>query len=182
MEINLMLNGLKETDTHIFFLGSYLSNFYKIRFKYILDDSKKEVNFDSSEQLFMWFKAFHFKDKNIANKILDAKEPNEAKPLGRKVKDYRSGSEKEFDVFEWDKVRYEYMLKALRAKFNEKTMKEALLDTGNKILVEGSPVDKVWGVGLNYNDERILDKSNWNGTNLLGKALMEVRDEIRKMK
>ena len=56
-------------------------------------------------------------------------------------------------------------------------MKEALLDTGNKILVEGSPVDKVWGVGLNYNDEYILDSSNWKGSNLLGKALMEVREE-----
>lgn len=179
MVTNIMTNGLREADTHIYFLGSYLSNFYKIKFKYVLDTTKEEVIFDSSEQLFMWFKAYHFKDEEIANKILKAKEPNHAKPLGRLVSDYRDGTKKPFDEIEWDKVRYNYMLKALRAKFKEKEMSKALLNTGDKILVEGSPVDTVWAVGLNYNDNRILDPNNCLGTNLLGKALMEIRDEIR---
>ena len=58
--------------------------------------------------------------------------------------------------------------------------KKFLEKTGNKILVEGSPLDRIWGVGLHYKDNKILDENNWRGKNLLGKALMEVRKEIFK--
>jgi ribA/ribD-fused uncharacterized protein len=54
-----------------------------------------------------------------------------------------------------------------------------LLDTGDKILVEGNAKDNIWAVGLDWNDDRILDPSNWNGQNLLGKVLMELRTELK---
>ena len=65
-------------------------------------------------------------------------------------------------------------------KFSQNEIfKQKLLETGNRILVEASPVDKIWGVGLDENDENILDESKWKGQNLLGKALMEVRKMLK---
>ncbi len=66
------------------------------------------------------------------------------------------------------------------AKFSQnKDLKIFLLSTGNKVLVEASPYDKVWGVGLTKQDENITDPNNWLGINLLGFALMTVRDMLR---
>jgi len=65
------------------------------------------------------------------------------------------------------------------AKFSSSHfMKDAILSTYPKILVEASPYDKIWGVGLGENDDLILDEKNWDGMNLLGKALMNVRKEL----
>ncbi len=66
-----------------------------------------------------------------------------------------------------------------REKFRQNPpLAAALLATGDTILVEASPYDRIWGVGLKWNDPRILDQSLWLGTNLLGKALMKVRDVL----
>ena len=57
-------------------------------------------------------------------------------------------------------------------------LKEILLATGDHIIVEASPYDRIWGVGLSEENDDLY-KGNWNGQNLLGKALMEVREKLR---
>ena len=118
----------------------------------------------------MWLKATWFNDQEIADKILQAKTPKEAKALGREVRG--------FDEKEWEGARESAMWNAVLAKFrqNEK-LKEILLsdEFKGKQFVEGSPVDKIWGVGLMWDDPKIDDEKNWAGINLLGKVLDKVR-------
>lgn len=79
----------------------------------------------------------------------------------------------------WDEKRYGVMVDILKIKFQNPTLKEILLRTGNLELVEGSPYDAIWGVKLDWMSDEILDRNNWRGSNLLGKALMEVREYYR---
>jgi hypothetical protein len=129
--------------------------------------------FTNSEQLFMYLKAKHFKDENSALNIVQyGGDPKTAKDLGRTVKNYNEE--------EWSKYRENSMYIAIRAKFESSSkLKKQLLETGNKILVEGTPFDPIWGVKIKWDDDRILDEKNWNGLNLLGKVLMKVRRDIK---
>ncbi|WP_276627963.1 NADAR family protein, partial [Fusobacterium sp.] len=112
-----------------------------------------------------------FNDNDIFNKIMNSKHPKEYKELGRKIKNFSDSK--------WNENKYQIVLKGNIAKFsqNEK-LKAFLLNTGTKILVEASPYDKIWGIGLSAEQENIENPLTWNGENLLGFALMEVRDLI----
>ena len=118
-------------------------------------------------------KALLFNDNEIFNEIMKANHPKEYKELGRKIKN--------FSDLKWNENKYQIVLKGNIAKFsqNEK-LKAFLLNTGIKILVEASPYDKIWGIGLSADQENIENPLTWNGENLLGFALMEVRDLISK--
>lgn len=103
---------------------------------------------------------------------MKAKKPKEYKDLGKKVKNFKH------DI--WDTHKRDIVFKCNMAKFTQhKTLRDKLLSTGNKILVEASPYDDIWGVKLKKDDVRILDKSTWLGQNLLGYILMDVREEIK---
>jgi ribA/ribD-fused uncharacterized protein len=154
-----------ETDTHIFFWGdaSPFSNFYQP-----ITIETKINKFSSSEQLFMYIKALSFSDQKIAEAILKTNKPYMAKQLGREVEG--------FNEEHWAGIRYQAMLLACMEKFKQNEgVRKYMLSTGNKILVEASPYDKVWGIGLYPTDPLCLDEKNWKGENLLGKVLMEVR-------
>ncbi|MPS63779.1 MAG: DUF1768 domain-containing protein [Chryseobacterium sp.] len=127
----------------------------------------------TAEHYMMAGKAKLFNDEEILGKILEANSPNQAKSLGRKVKN--------FDPKIWDEHKYEIVKQGNLLKFsqNEK-FKEFLLSTNDKILVEASPYDKIWGIGMLETDTRAENPLLWNGENLLGFALMEVRDELRR--
>jgi len=158
----------KVTDTHVYFWGDpTLSNWGPSEIMW------KKNKFENSEQAFMWEKALCFGDLEIANEILKNSNPSVAKNLGRKVRNY--------DDAKWAKYRYTIMFEICLAKFSQNDdQRKTLLNTGDRILVEGSPYDKVWGVGLHWTDDAILNEDNWNGQNLLGKALMEVRKLLLK--
>jgi ribA/ribD-fused uncharacterized protein len=160
---------MRETETHIYFWGTFLSNWIPNDLRIIY----KSRLFTNSEQLFMYLKAEYFCDWVIAEEIIDlGQDPKTAKDLGRKVKGY--------DESEWSKVRENMMYKAISAKFaSSLELQEKLLDTGNKILVEGTPFDPIWGVMIHWKDDAILDDSNWKGQNLLGKVLMRVRQDLK---
>lgn len=163
---NLTMQPERVTNTHVYFWGSYLSNWYECRFKY------KNLNFYNTEQAFMWEKAVYFGDMKIAEEILRTPNPKENKALGRKVKN--------FNANEWTKVSFQIMVDVNNEKFTQnRLLKSNLLETGNKILVEASPKDNIWGIGLIWSDDRVLDDFNWIGLNLLGKALMVVRENIK---
>lgn len=79
----------------------------------------------------------------------------------------------------WDENRYQIMVDILKAKFANPVLNQILIETGDLELVEGSPYDAIWGVKLDWKRNEILDRRNWRGRNLLGKALMEVREYYR---
>ena len=146
-------------------VNGYLSNFYPVEFKM---DGK---TFTSSEQAFMFKKAIYFKDNHNASLILKARTPKEAKALGRKVRN--------FNQDEWSRVSSDIMEEVLICKFSQNNdIKKKLVDTGDSELVEASPYDRIWGVGVRITDA--LDKRMWKGQNKLGKALTNVRELIKE--
>jgi ribA/ribD-fused uncharacterized protein len=98
-------------------------------------------------------------------------DPNKQRSLGRKVKN--------FDNSIWDKNKEKILYTALQAKFTQDIeLKKKLLSTKNKTLVEASPFDRIYGIGLSETNPKALDKKTWRGQNLLGKTLMKVRKII----
>ena len=120
----------------------------------------------------MWSKAILFEDFEVAERILKVgDDPATAKKLGRAVKG--------FNAARWDSVRYEIMKEGLTLKFTQNPpLKEALISTGDAVLVEASPYDKIWGIGMSEVSAIKAGESKW-GQNLLGKALMEVRESLK---
>lgn len=154
------------TDTHIFFWGSVFSNWYISEFDY------KGHHFHNTEQAFMWEKAMHFNDDEMAQLILATPNPRENKALGRKVRG--------FDVEKWIIISFPIMVAVNIEKYSQNyELKQILLSTDEKILVEASPYDKIWGIGLRQDDDNCLDETKWQGMNLLGKALMQVRKLLK---
>jgi len=129
------------------------------------------VRYNCAEQYMMAEKARTFGDGETLEKILASDKPRVIKNLGREVRG--------FDPAKWDAVKYGIVVKGNTAKFSQDSkLKEFLLSTGGAELVEASPVDEIWGIGLAEGDSGIRDKANWKGQNLLGKALMDARAVI----
>lgn len=158
--------GMRFTDDMVTFFGSNapFSNFYTHAFEW------KGYVVKSSEYAFMIEKALMF-EPSKALLTARARTPKEAKALGRSIQN--------FCPQKWDNERYGIMVEILKAKFASPHLKKILLDTGERELVEGSPYDAIWGVKLDWRSDEILDRNKWRGRNLLGEALMEVRDFYR---
>lgn len=132
------------------------------------------VTYTSAEQYMMAEKAKLFGDEEIRAEILNTDDPRMCKALGRKVKN--------FDKAVWDKEKEHIVRKGNAKKFLQNSaLRNFLLSTGDKVLVEASPTDRVWGIGLGQNNPNALDPQKWRGQNLLGFALMNVRDFIAFM-
>ena len=145
----------------------FLSNWY------LSDFTVDGVSFSSMEQYMMYQKAVVFKDKDIASKILKTDDVERIKEYGRQVSNY--------DDTVWNDVRQIVIYKGLLGKFKQnEELKKELLDTGDDILAECAVSDKIWGIGLSMKDSNKNDIKAWRGQNLLGFALMLVRDELRK--
>jgi ribA/ribD-fused uncharacterized protein len=125
----------------------------------------------TAEHYMMAAKARLFGDTEICAQILAAPNPGAAKDLGRRV----AG----FDEKIWNANRYSIVVSANQAKFEQHPeLGDLLKQTGNRVLVEASPVDRIWGVGLAQDDQKVNDPNQWRGLNLLGFALMQVRDKL----
>ena len=130
--------------------------------------------YSCAEQYMMAEKARVFEDDETCKLIMRATDPKEMKALGRQVKGFQK------DV--WDNVKYSIVLNGNYFKFSQNEhMRDFLFSTGDSVLVEASPLDKVWGIGLGEDDEESSNPHSWKGLNLLGFALMEVRDDLRRM-
>lgn len=131
------------------------------------------ITYRTAEHWMMAQKALLFEDTNTYNAIIKAHKPGEAKELGRQVLG--------FNEIVWERKRYEIVTLGSIHKFNQHpTMAEYLLNTGDRVLVEASPVDTIWGIGLPPDSEQLHNIYNWRGLNLLGFALMEARDFLKK--
>ena len=132
-----------------------------------------EQNYLCMEQYMMAAKAELFQDQEIMEQILNSSDQKEIKTLGRKVRN--------FDQRVWDHVKYSIVLNGNWRKFSQnRELREFLLSTGDSILVEASPYDNIWRIKLFANTPEAQDSFQWRGENLLGFALMEVRDELRR--
>lgn len=127
--------------------------------------------YKTAEHWMMAEKARLFGDQDARVKVLRADDPGKAKAIGRKVRG--------FNEKQWSKARYEIVLRGNLAKFGQtERLKTYLLGTGNRVLVEASPSDVIWGVGLRASDPKIRNPHAWRGLNLLGFVLMEIRAQL----
>lgn len=130
------------------------------------------VSYNCAEQYMMAEKAFVFGDEKAWHEIMSSYNPMTMKKLGRKVRN--------FNTYVWNINCDEIVKTANLAKFSQNTkLKDFLLSTGDKIIVEASPYDTIWGIGLNADTPEVCNPSRWRGENRLGFILMEVRDIIR---
>jgi ribA/ribD-fused uncharacterized protein len=128
-------------------------------------------HFPTSEHYLMYHKSLLMGDKIIADAILNAVTPKRVKDLGRMVSNW--------DEEKWVANREKIMYRGLLAKCNaHPRIKKCLLDTGARLLAEGSPYDRIWGVGITR--VQGLSGAHWKGLNLLGISLMSLRDDLRK--
>jgi len=125
--------------------------------------------YHTAENYMMAEKARLFEDEATLAKILKTESPSNAKKLGRSVHG--------FDSEKWDAHRFQIVVKGNVEKFKQNApLKEYLLKTGDRVIVEASPKDRIWGIGMGQDDPLVHDPENWKGLNLLGYALMEARD------
>ena len=141
---------------------------------YMADFRSIERTFCCMEQYMMASKAELFDDPNIREQILESRDPKQIFDLGRKVRN--------FDQKLWDRAKYSIVLNGNWCKFSQnKNLRTFLLSTGECVLAEASPYDGIWGIRLPASSPDAQDPMKWQGQNLLGFALMEVRDELRRV-
>ncbi|GHE07554.1 hypothetical protein GCM10010339_52750 [Streptomyces alanosinicus] len=129
------------------------------------------VTYATAEHWMMAGKARLFEDAEAERRALAAGHPAEAKKAGRLVKG--------FDAAIWERERFRIVVEGSVHKFAaDDALRAFLLGTGDRVLVEASPVDRVWGIGLAADDAAAADPERWRGPNLLGFALMEAREVL----
>lgn len=130
------------------------------------------VHYPSAEHFMMAEKARLFSDHDVLQRILIATTPCAAKALGREISAFEEST--------WLAHRWQIVVAANYAKFSQNTkLREFLLNTADHVLVEASPVDRIWGIGLAADDPAAENPHKWDGLNLLGFALMQVREQLR---
>ncbi|WP_425527983.1 NADAR family protein [Yinghuangia seranimata] len=130
------------------------------------------VTYATAEHWMMAGKARLFGDAAAERRAVDAPHPKAAKAVGRQVRG--------FDERTWCDARFELVVAGNVAKFGQHPeLRAFLLGTGGRVLVEASPLDRIWGIGLAAQDERAPRPDQWRGLNLLGFALMEARARLR---
>jgi ribA/ribD-fused uncharacterized protein len=143
-----------------------LSQWYPAGFRFNGD------HYPTAEHYMMAEKARLFGDVDVLQKILATDDPGLAKQLGREVKGYQDNI--------WKQHRVEIVVRGNTARFSQNEKLKAFLQaTGDQILVEASPDDKIWGIGLYENHPDAHNPAKWRGLNLLGFALMDVRAGFR---
>lgn len=131
----------------------------------------KQRQFTSAEQWMMYCKAMLFIDLEIADEVMKTEDPRSIKELGRRVRRFNEDT--------WTVYRWRFVYQGNKYKFTQdERLKKALCETQGTTLVEASPYDKIWGIGLRSSDPRALSRSTWQGKNLLGEILTELRMKL----
>lgn len=153
------------TQFFYFFWSGPFSQWHNCRFQ-----ARSHV-YNCAEQYMMHSKALLFGDDFTAEKILASHDPSEQKALGKQVKKFSEAT--------WQKNRKRIVLEGNLAKFSQnKGLRRKLFQTGDALLVEASPIDVIWGIGLSETEAKKTSPSQWQGLNLLGKTLTEVRGKL----
>jgi len=161
-----MADDIQERDGYFLFWSGWPSQWHPATFEI------EGVTYSCAEQFMMAEKARLFGDTATLAKILAAKTPKQQKALGRKVTP--------FDADRWTAACRDIVVRGNLAKFSQNSgLQKKLLATGDLVLVEASPLDRIWGIGLKASDPRATKPEEWRGTNWLGEALMTVRTQLR---
>lgn len=161
-------SDIKVTDEYYFFWNGFCSQWYPSEFT--IDG----VRYNCAEQYMMAQKAILFKDDEQLNLIMHTDSPQVQKAAGRMVKN--------FDPVKWNEISRLVVYRANLAKFGQNAARfSELFSLDNRIIVEASPYDKIWGIGMHAQDEGIEDPKNWKGLNWLGEAIMQVRSDLRAL-
>ncbi len=181
IELNNKLdNGNSEKFTFFYSSNSPFSQWYKCFFKgeRIFDDSGKfkdepQISFTSAEQYMMYHKAMINIEPEIAVKIMNTNDPRKQKEFGRSLK------MEEHDLETWDFYKTEVVYNGNLAKFiQNEDLKQVLFSTKGTTLVEASPNDSIWSIGLAEDDPKAQKRKTWNGNNLLGIILTKIRIDL----
>ena len=157
---------MRITDNYVFFWNGIYSQWHKAPM------TIDKIEYNSCEQYMMHQKALLFGDNEIAELIMQESNPREQKKYGRMIKG--------FDKAIWDKNCLAIVYEGNLAKFTQnEQLKLSMLSTGDRIFVEASSFDHIWGIGLDENAEGIEDPSYWLGLNLLGQALTLVKQQLK---
>lgn len=157
---------MRETDKYIFFWGHAFSQ-WAIR-PMTIDG----VEYNCCEQYMMAEKAKLFGDTAVLAKIMAEKNPERQKSLGREVRGFVEAK--------WNAIARDVVYKGNYHKFSQNAdCRELLKNSGDKVIVEASPTDTIWGIGLSEWDARATDPKRWRGTNWLGECIMKARDTLR---
>ena len=150
---------------YVLFWGGIFSQWFECRF------TVDRITYNCAEQYMMAMKAQHFGDNEALDKILESDSPSEPKAIGRKIKN--------FDEVSWALVSRNHVYIGNHAKFTQNNqLLEGLLETKGKIIVEASPYDKIWGIGMGVDDPRCFDMQKWRGLNWLGQVLTDLREDL----
>jgi hypothetical protein len=161
-----MSDKITITNGFLFFWGGWPSQWAKAPFEV------EGVGYNCCEQFMMAEKARVFGDVDALRQVLATSDPRKQKAAGRRVRN--------FDEATWDAVCRGVVYTGNLARFSQhRGSHTELLATESLTIVEASPTDFIWGIGLAQDDPRALDPSEWRGTNWLGIALMQVRDSLR---
>lgn len=130
------------------------------------------VTYPTAEHYMMAGKADLFGDHEKAELIRQTPDAKTAKVVGREV----AG----FDAVTWERHRFDIVVDGNLAKFRQhRDLRRFLIGTGDAVLVEASKKDLIWGTGLARDEKNATKPDYWRGLNLLGFALMEVREQLR---
>lgn len=153
-------------NNYVFFLKGPFSQWYQAGME------ENGIVFNCCEQYMMYHKAVLFRDKITAERILNSSDPYEQKRLGRMVRNFVPSL--------WDKHKENIVFQGNYLKFTQNTdLRAYLMSTGERIIVESNKHDPIWGIGMFSDDRNLLRTELW-GQNLLGKAIMKVREELKK--
>lgn len=158
--------SVSRRDGCVLFWSGWPSNWYPCQF------TVEGHTFNCGEQWMMYAKARLFGDEERMRLILEEPSPRNQKALGRLVRP--------FDDRRWKAEARDLVYIGLLEKFRQnEDLRAKLLETGDDLLVEASPVDRRWGIGLDASDPRATRREQWRGANWLGEVLMRVRQTIR---
>ncbi len=172
----------RTTDTHVYFLGGYFSQWAHTPFSAPLPQLRPTssgaklskvgtLRFSHAEQYMMASKAMVFNDQDTMLEIMDSKHPGDQKKLGRKVKNFQP------EV--WEAVCRPVVYLGNWYKFvQHEGARKFLEEHRGKKFVEGADYDPIWGVGISWDDPLIEDEANWKGTNYLGEVIMKVDSDL----
>ncbi len=167
--MNKKLYPERITNTHAYFWNSVYSQWFSKKNLFQEDG----IWYSNAEKYMMMKKAELMGDMDTWEKMKAIDNPRGIKALGREVKNWNEQL--------WNDHKEEIVTQANFLKFSQNPdLLHIMKEQKNLILVEGSPVDPIWGVGLHFDDDLILDEKNWKGQNLLGKCLMQARKKLLK--
>lgn len=156
---------MAESEKFVFFWSGPFSQFAAAPF------DVEGVSYPTAEHFMMRQKALLFGDAAAARDIMAARKPEAAKALGRRVRG--------FDGAVWDARKVAIVTAGSEAKYSQnRGLRRKLFQTLGATLVEASPLDAIWGIGLSADDPRARDRAHWLGENLLGRILTDVRDRL----